>query len=107
MFHEPSFGTASRVLPRFHPGFNPLKASAAVTAVHAGQAPETVAEAAAEVVVETRVVVATVATVVVLDVVTTAVVVLAGRVVVEIVLDRTVVVVGAAELLAGGLPGKH
>ena len=33
LFHDPSLGTASRVFPKFHPGFNDAKAAEAVTGV--------------------------------------------------------------------------
>ena len=35
LFHDPSLGTASRVLPKFHPGFNAANAADAVTGVKA------------------------------------------------------------------------
>ena len=46
LFHEPSVGTASSVLPRFHPGFRAAKAADAVIGVKVPvQEPVAVAEA--------------------------------------------------------------
>jgi hypothetical protein len=46
LFQDPSFGVASSVLPRFHPGFRPANAAEAVTGVKAAvQAPAVVDDA--------------------------------------------------------------
>ena len=44
MFHDPSSGTASRVFPKFQPGFSAATAADAEAEVKAGHAPETVEE---------------------------------------------------------------
>lgn len=100
MFHDPSFGIASRVFPKFHPGFNAFTAAEAVTGVNAGHAPEVVP--AAVVVVAT-----VVGTRVVEEVLIDVVVVLTDVVEVLMVVTAAVVVLLVVAAEDGAVPGTH
>jgi hypothetical protein len=52
LFQEPSSGIASRVFPKFHPGFSAAMAAEAVTGVNAAVHPDCVVEDTDELVLE-------------------------------------------------------